>query len=110
MKNNTIDRFEQILRFAKLVKKHCHHVGINDFLENELLQGAVMYYLGQIGETASKIPDDEQEKHPEIFWGQMIGLRHRLFHDYGEINLSEVYKITQVPITQLIENLEKLMK
>jgi hypothetical protein len=41
-----------------------------------------MYCLGQIGEIATKIPEIEQRNYPGIFWEQMVGLRHRLFHDY----------------------------
>ena len=54
-------------------------------MQDDLLQKSVMYCLGQIGEIASNIADEEQEKYPEVFWYQMIGLRNRLFHDYEGI-------------------------
>ena len=69
-----------------------------------------MFCLGQIGETASAISDEEQEKFPEIFWYQMIGLRNRLFHDYERIDITRVFAITQEPITQLIQNLKDILK
>ena len=109
MKDSTRRRLERILEFAKKVKKRTENISTEDFLQDELLQEAVMYCLGQIGEIASNIPDDEQEKYPGIFWYQMIGLRNRLFHDYEEINLTRVFTITQEPIVQLIQNLETLL-
>ena len=110
MKDNTLRRFERILEFAKKVKKRTEGIGLDDFSQDELLQEAVMYCLGQIGEIASNIPDEEQEKYPEVFWYQMIGLRNRLFHDYEEIDLARVFAITQEPLAQLIQNIETLTK
>jgi len=44
-----------------------------------------------------------------LFWDQMVGLRHRLFHDYEAINFTMVYDITQQPISQLINELEIIL-
>jgi len=110
MKDSTRRRFERILEFAKKVEKRTDNISFEDFLQANLLQEAVMYCLGQIGEIATNIPDEEQEKYPEVFWYQMIGLRNRLFHDYEEIDLSRVFAITQEPIKQLIATLETLLK
>ena len=109
MKLDIRERFERILIFSKKVRDRAIGVTLKDYLENELLQESIMYCLGQIGEIASKIPDEEQEKYPNIFWDQMVGLRHRLFHDYEEINFSKVYDITQQPISDLVTELESLL-
>lgn len=110
MKNNLRRRYERIYEFAQKVKKRTQNISLNDFIQDDLLQESIMYCLGQIGEIASNIPDEEQEKHPGLFWYQMIGLRNRLFHDYNEIDLSRVYDITQEPINELILMIEELLK
>jgi uncharacterized protein with HEPN domain len=110
MKPKTKKQLENILLFAKRAQDRAHGVTLESFLADELLQDAVLYCLGQVGETATNIPDDEQDKYPELFWRQMIGLRNRLFHDYEEIDLSRVYAITQEPISQLIKSLESILK
>jgi uncharacterized protein with HEPN domain len=110
MKMKTEERLESILMFAKRVQKNMNTATLSDFIVDEQMQDAILYRLGQIGEIAAKVPLEEQEKYPTIFWRQMIGLRHRLFHDYEEIDLTKVYEITQQPISQLIENIEKLLK
>ena len=104
MKDSTQRRFKYILEFAHKVRKRTEGICLDDFVKDDLLQEAVMYCLGQIGEIASNIPDEEQEKYPEIFWYQMVGLRNRLFHDYEEIDLARVFAITQEPIAQLVQN------
>ena len=110
MKDSTKRRLIRILEFALKVKKRTENISEEDFKQDGLLQEAVLYCLGQIGEIASNIPDDEQDKYPGIFWYQMIGLRNRLFHDYEEIDLARVYAITQEPITRLVQILEELLK
>ena len=110
MKNSTRRRFERILEFAQKVKQRTEDVSLDSFVQDDLLQEAVMYCLGQIGEIASNIPDEEQEKYPGIFWYQMAGLRNRLFHDYEEIDLTRVFAITQEPIAQLVLEIEELLK
>jgi len=109
MNVQTRERLEQILRFATRIQSSMKAETLEDFLTDEDKQDAIMYRLGQIGETASKISDEEQEKYPKLFWRQMIGLRHRLFHDYEKIDFTKVYTITQEPISQLVENLESIL-
>ena len=62
-----------------------------------------------IGEIANTISDEEQNQYSHLFWGQMIGLRHRLFHGYGNINFGMVYDITQSPLDQSIIDVEELL-
>jgi uncharacterized protein with HEPN domain len=94
------------LFFAKKVRDRTNGVTLADYLNDEVLQESVMYCLGQMGEISSKIPDEEQAKYPSVFWRQMVGLRHRLFHDYEAIDFSKVYDITRQPITDLVRELE----
>jgi len=110
MKDSTQRRFERILEFAQKVKKRTDGINFEDFVCDDIVQESVMYCLGQIGEIASNIPDEEQDKYPEIFWYQMIGLRNRLFHDYEEVDLTRVFAITQEPIAQLIHNIESILE
>ena len=109
MNPNTRKLLEQILMFAKRIQKRMNGITLETFLNDDYLQDAVLYCLGQMGETATKISDGEQEKYPEVFWNQMISLRHRLFHTYETINLSMVYEITKEPVSTLVLNLTKLL-
>jgi len=109
MKHDTYERLKRILSFSKKVQQRTFNLNLDDFLNDELLQESIMYCLGQIGEIASKISDEEQNKYQNLFWDQMVGLRHRLFHDYEAINFIMVYDITQQPITQLINELELIL-
>ena len=109
MNENTRKRLEQILMFAIRIHRIMESKSLAHFLADEDIQDAVLYRLGQIGEAAVKINDDEQEKYPALFWDSMIGLRHRLFHEYYDIDLSRIYDITQQPISDLINELNVIL-
>jgi uncharacterized protein with HEPN domain len=109
MNPKTQRQLKNILVFSKRIQERTQDISLSAFLEDDFLQDAVLYCLGQVGETATNIQAEEQEKYPELFWRQMIGLRNRLFHDYEEIDLTRVYDITQGPISQLIDLLEIIL-
>jgi len=103
------EKLARMLDFAMKAKRAVNGVSKEAFVDDEDRRELVCFRLGYIGEIANTISEEEQDQYPHLFWGQMIGLRHRLFHGYGNINFGMVYDITQAPLSQLITNLEKLV-
>ncbi len=48
-------------------------------------QAAVVRCLGIIGEAANKVSQEFRAAHPEIEWREIIGMQHRLSHDYADV-------------------------
>lgn len=63
-----------------------------EFLADTLVQDATIRCLEVVGEAASRISSDCREQHPEIPWSQSIGMRNRLVHEYGHVDLVEVWR------------------
>ncbi len=79
-------------------------------LEESLLhQNAILHVLQKIGEAATKVSQQFKDEHPEIEWADIIGLRHRLVHDYRNIDLTKVWVSVQLGVPRLIEQLERLV-
>jgi uncharacterized protein with HEPN domain len=53
-----------------------------DFDDNYLLQSAVFRQFEIIGEAASRLSSDVKTQHKEINWREVIGMRHKMIHDY----------------------------
>lgn len=53
-----------------------------EFLSDHLLQSAVLYKLGTIGEAASRLSAEFKERHSEIEWRRVIAFRNMDFHAY----------------------------
>jgi uncharacterized protein with HEPN domain len=62
-----------------------------------------------IGESASKISKAGHAAHPEIPWRLIVGLRHRLVHDYGALDLDRIWRIVEKDVPHLVEALEKIV-
>jgi uncharacterized protein with HEPN domain len=48
----------------------------------DLIEVWMIHHLQIIGEAAARVSNGLREKHPEVAWGGMIGMRHVLVHGY----------------------------
>jgi len=55
---------------------------------DRLLELALVRLLEIVGEAASRVPQEECVKYPEIPWAQIVGLRNRLIHGYDAVDLT----------------------
>lgn len=76
-----------------------------DFLKDKRTQQAVIMSLIIIGEAATKIMDTAPEftqRHPEVPWRNMRGMRNRVAHGYFDINLDTVWETVQSALPALL--------
>ncbi len=64
---------------------------LESFAENIILQDSMMFRLIQISENTRKLSDEYKEQHSAIPWTAISGLRNRIVHDYGNVNLTIVH-------------------
>ena len=60
-----------------------------------------------VGEAASKVTPERRQRHPEIAWTKITGMRHRLVHDYDRIDHDVVWKTATESLPPLVEALER---
>lgn len=80
------DAIERIERFTKDFEYEI-------FLKDEKTTDAVVRNLEIIGEAASRLPNEFREKYSAIEWEGIVGLRHRIVHDYFGIDLEIIWQI-----------------
>ena len=74
-----------------------------------LLRSAVERQIEIIGEAARRITRAFRDRHPEIPWPRIMGQRHVLAHDYGEIEHDRIWRVATIHIPVLIGQLEPLV-
>lgn len=62
-----------------------------------------------IGEAARRVSAGFREKHAQVPWREMIGLRNILAHEYGRIDHARLHATAVKDLPQLIAALEKLL-
>ena len=98
-----------MLLAARRVLDFSQDVTWEQFQTDELMQNAVMRQIQIIGEAARKVSLQCQQAHPEIPWQQIIGMRHRLVHEYFCIIPERVWDVVEKGISELIGLLEPLV-
>jgi uncharacterized protein with HEPN domain len=80
------------------------------FLDSRLHQNAVIRSLEVIGEAAGKVSPAFRAAQPDIPWGEITGMRHRLIHGYDEVQLDVVWRVVAQHLDPLIAALEPLIR
>jgi len=84
------------------------------FIKEDKTTDAVVRNLEIIGEAASRIPAEIRGEFHKIEWSKMIGLRHRIVHEYFGVDLEIVWRIVRhdIPSVKLLveEMRDKLKK
>jgi uncharacterized protein with HEPN domain len=86
-------------------------VGLNkfDYDEDETLKLALTHLVQVIGEAARRVSPVFQEAHPEIPWHEIIGMRHRVVHDYLNVDEDIIWEVVHQDLPALVEALIKSM-
>jgi uncharacterized protein with HEPN domain len=79
------------------------------FFDNTQLQDACIRQIEIIGEATKRLSTEFREKHPEIPWKDMAGMRDKLIHDYLDVDLGMVYKTIMSDIPSLVPKIQKLL-
>jgi uncharacterized protein with HEPN domain len=82
----------------------------SEFLEDPRTTRAVAFEFTTIGEAAHAIPEEIQERYPDIPWGEMQGIRNVLVHEYFRIDEEILWRATQEDIPPLITALENIIE
>jgi len=79
------------------------------FLKERVLQDAVAHQVQNTGEAANRVSVEFQRDHPEIGWADIIGMRHRIVHDYRELDLDVLWETATADVPDLTGLLEPLI-
>lgn len=77
--------------------------------DDRLLELALVRLLEIVGEAASRVPNEECAKYPEIPWPEIVGLRNRLIHGYDAVDLDILWQIIVHDLPPLITTLETIV-
>lgn len=101
---------EDIYEAIEKIERYIDTLELDVFIEDEKTADAVVRNLEIIGEAASRLPKDFTEQHPEIDWPKIVGLRHRIVHDYFGVDLSMIWQIIHSDLPTFKKSLHKIYK
>lgn len=99
---------EKILTDLRFIDKHMDGVTQEKLEQDEIFLNAMLFRLIQIWESAKKLTEEYKAAHKSIPWVDIAGLRNRLVHDYGNVDLSVIYLTLSDDVPVLIKELERI--
>ena len=81
----------------------------SEFDSDENLRLALTHLIQIIGEAAGNVSREFCANHPEIEWKAVVGMRHKVVHDYMNVDEAIVWKTATSELPPLIDALKKLL-
>jgi len=103
-------RIEDILTCIEKIKEYTRGMSYEQFSADGKTVDAVIRNLEIIGEAAGYIPLEIQEKHSELAWLEMRGMRNIMAHEYFGVSLPIIWRAIERDLSPLEDGLEKLLR
>ena len=95
-------RLCHMLRVVRRIRQQMPGLSRDDLREGHDKTEIILYNLQLLGEDANNLSEEVCANHPEIDFRGLAGLRHRLVHDYANIDFDIVWNalITDIPAVE----------
>lgn len=96
-----LERIERIRQFVAGLERET-------FLGDQKTIDSVIRNLEVIGEAASRLPREFLDRNSSVPWRRIVGLRHRIVHEYFDVDVALVWEIVQSELPALEAQLRRL--
>lgn len=103
-------RLEHMLESARDAVTFLGTKNVQELLKDRMALQAIVRSVEIVGEAAAQITRSYRDKHPEIPWAQIIGMRNRLVHAYFDIDYRFVYSTVHDDLPTLISQIPQLLQ
>ena len=101
---------EDILESVEIILNYTKNKTEFEFVEDLMLQDAVIRRFEIIGEASTKISEVFKNENPDIQWRLMKGMRNKLIHEYFGVSAVTIYSTIKLDLPILKEQLESIIK
>jgi uncharacterized protein with HEPN domain len=103
------ERLRDMLEAIEYIERYAVQ-GREVFEQDELIQNWMVRHLQIIGEAARALPQDVQDRVPDVPWSKIVGMRHILVHDYFRIDTEVVWDVVEYDLSILQRSLQVLLE
>ena len=101
---------EHLLESINKIEKYVLDITVHDFVDNELIQDAVIRNFEIIGEATKHLSESFRKKHTKVPWKKIAGMRDILVHDYLGIDIYSVWETIDKDLPELKKQLNSIVK
>ena len=97
----------RIITDITFIVNHMKNVDLQELHDNEILLDSMLFRMIQISENAKRLSSDYRDANGNLPWDEISGLRNRIVHDYGNVNLYIIYDTLKNDIPDLLVQLSR---
>lgn len=98
---------EKALQEIAIIIKYTAGMSYEEFMSDMRNIDATIFRLEQLIEQIKHLSEEFKVSHKEMPWGDIIGFRNGLVHEYGSTDYSTVYEVIHKDIYELKELFEQ---
>jgi len=110
MKRDVILYVKDIPENIELAEEFAKDVNYEEFVNDKKTNHAVIRCIEIMGEAAKNVPQSIREKHPQILWKDIAGMRDKIIHFYFGVNLKRVWLVLKDDIPKPKPLVQKVLK
>ena len=95
----------QMLDLARKAIAKVEGLDRNDYDRDENLRLALTHILQTVGEAARHVSAAFSNAHPDVPWTKIVGMRHRIVHDYLDVDEDLVWVVVTRDLPPLVRAL-----
>lgn len=100
---------KRIVKDIDFVLEHTNDIDTQaKLVQNEVLLDSVMFRLIQISENSTKLTEDFKNQYKKVPWHAIKGMRNRIVHDYGDVDVKIVYDTVKLDLPKLVNMLKHI--
>jgi len=100
-KRDYADYVEDIVTAIADIEQFVRGMGFEEFSKDKKTVFAVVRAIEIIGEAARQIPESLKNKHTEVPWKEMAGIRNKIAHEYFGVDVEVIWDTVKKNIPEL---------
>jgi uncharacterized protein with HEPN domain len=103
-------RLYHIIECADEIEQAIKNKNFETFASNHILRIAVVKWIEIIGEAAANITNEFRQKHNEIDWRAIIGMRNIVVHEYFGIKYELIWETATIHVPEIKKQISIIYK
>lgn len=100
-KHDPIPHLEDILNSISWIENYSSGLNLEEIMENQMVQDAIVRRIEIIGEAVGRLPDNIKKENRTVPWQDIKDMRNKLIHDYGHVDVELVWAVVERELPKL---------
>jgi uncharacterized protein with HEPN domain len=110
MKKDNKVFLKDMLNATDQILEYCDGCDYKKFINNKIIQDAVIRNLEILGEAATRLPNDFVKLYPNLPIRKARGMRNLLIHHYDFVDVDGVWDVIEKDLPSLQTEIHKILK